>query len=148
MRNDGKYRRRSAVHHGRAETAYDPRAHLQVRQDRQVVQVLEDREAGAYGKSEYGRIDEEADAVVAHQHPDDERFERFLDKRREIARVGREIHVEPLQPDHIQRVTRHTRHTAEYDRAEDPFHRHELVAVQVDQCRQEATDGKQAEQGV
>ena len=53
-----------------------------------VVEVLDDREAGADGKAEDRRIDEEADAVRADQRDDDERLAELLDDGPDVAAVS------------------------------------------------------------
>ena len=52
----------------------------------QVVEVLDQREAGADGEAEDRRVDEEADAMRADQRDDDQPLQQFLDDRRDVAR--------------------------------------------------------------
>ena len=77
------------MHDRRAEAAHDPRPDAGVRDEPQVVEVLDQREAGAHCEAEDRGVDEEADAMRANQRDDDEPFQNLLDDRRDVAREVR-----------------------------------------------------------
>ena len=74
-------RRRAAVHDRRAEAAHDPGADAGIGNQLLVVDVLDNREAGADGEAEDRRVDEEADPMRADQRNDDEPLAELLDDR-------------------------------------------------------------------
>ena len=78
-------RRRAAVHDRGAESADDPRSHSGVRREPEIVEIFDQREAGADGEAHDRRIHQEADAMRADQRDDHQSLQQFLDHRRHVA---------------------------------------------------------------
>ena len=83
LRQHGEHGRRRAVQHGRAEPAHQPQHEPGPGQHAQVLQVLDDGEAGADGESELGGIDRKADAPPENQVGDECGLDGLFDRWRD-----------------------------------------------------------------
>ena len=141
--SDGEDGGRAAVHDGRAEAAHEPGAKARVRRHRQVVEVLDQREAGADRQTEDRGVDEEADAVRADERDDHQRLQAFFDQRRAVARV--EMEIEALEERAVDEIgDAGDRHAAEH-RHHHPAQAHQLVAVEKHERPKEAKHRRKAE---
>ena len=124
----------------RAEAAHDPGADARVLYDLEEVDVLDERESRAHGEAEDRGIDEEADAVRADQRDDDETLQELLDDRRDVAREGgrSRCRAESSVAGVHEIAAPRDRRAARDDR-DDGGELHELVAVEVEQRREEAS---------
>jgi hypothetical protein len=136
------------MHDRRSEAAHDPGTQFHIRQDSQVVEILEDRKTGPDGKSEYGCVHQKADAIVVDQCPHDNRFQCLFDEWCNVARVGNELDLEPRQADDAQGITHNRHRAAGHDHSDDPLQGNELVAVKIDQGGEKAAHGQEPEQGM
>ena len=93
-------------------------------------------------------VDQKPDPVVAQQSDDDKSFERLLEGGCDISRIGHELDAGKIEPEQADRVAECRSTAAKHDNRQYEPDRHELVAVQVDQCRKEAAYGQQPEQQV
>ena len=62
---------------GRAEAAHQPQQHGGVRERAQVVDVLDEREAGAHREPLHGRVHEEADPPARNQEHEEGGLDAF-----------------------------------------------------------------------
>ena len=104
------------------------------------VGVLENRKTGADGKAEDCGINRKADAIATNQQDNDRALEEFLDKGRHVARQCDEAEIKIVTDRNVERIAQYTCDAAQYDRAENPAHRDELVAVEKDERCEKAAD--------
>ena len=113
-----------------------------------IVEVFDDREARSRGEAQDRGVDQEADAMGANEHHDDQRFRELLNHRRDVARVRLAVERRHAQEPGVDAVAdRRRNHAAPDDRDHEP-ERNELVAVEVEQRREKAQHGREPDQQV
>ena len=143
-----EYRRRAAMHDRGAEPAHDPRPEAGVGDQMLIPDVLDDGEARPHRKAENRRVDQEADPMGADQHDDDEPLGELLDGGTRIAAVALDIESRDAQQKAVHAVAeRRGREPAGGDR-DDRSHRHELVAVEIEQRGEETENRRQPDDRV
>jgi len=125
------------VHDRRAEAAHDPRAQPGIRRVFQVVEFSTSAKPPRR-RSEDRRVDQEADAMQANQQDDDDALEQLLRQRGDIPGEAREVDRECIERERVDDEARARRHHAAADDGDDGAERHQLVAVQIEQRREEA----------
>ena len=88
-RHDAENGGSAAVHDRRAEPANHLHVGLSIRPQREVIQVLDERETGADGKPDDRGIDQQPDTAGPDQVDQDQRLEQLLEPRRHVAHVER-----------------------------------------------------------
>jgi hypothetical protein len=142
---DREDRLHAAVQQRGAETAHDPHRDVRIGELLQVPEVLDQREAGADGEAEDRGVDQEADAVRAHQRHHHARLEQLLDERGQRARVRAELQAGEREQAAVRPVRRQRgRGPGGYHQG-DQAQAHELVAVHQHQRDQEPGHRQQAE---
>jgi hypothetical protein len=152
-RDHCQHRRRAAMHDRGAEAPDDLHRQRGLRARSEVVQVLDEREAGADREAGDSGVHRQPDAPRANQEDDQHRLQGLLDPRRQVARIRREIPREIRVRPVVEQVARagceaagrnHRQHHLQpqqlvgitlHQRGEKQQHRHEC-----DRCAQQQID--------
>ena len=126
-----------------AEAAHQPQHERGVGQRPQILDVLDDSEAGADGKPLHRGVDEETDAAPGNQHHDERGLHRFLGDRRHVAAEGGQLEAAGRQEPAVEEEARERGEAAGGDGRQHGPDPHQLEAVHQLQSDEEQQHGHQ-----
>ena len=136
------------MHDRRTKAAHDPGRKTRVGNQAQQedVAVLHQSKTRSNGEAENGRIDQKADPARADEKYHNRPLQRLFDDGGHVARKVREVDVDEPERGLVDEVAHHGGRRTAGDEGDHALQLHEFVAVEREECAEEAQYGQQSDQ--